>query len=195
MLIPSQFISMNIISLKLTWKWGGAKKITCSDTMTLEEVARDHGFADVSETTPLYISRGEILDPIFTLRALEIADGQNIIVYLPTSARSRRPQRSARDLWLPARRYRTLRDIEEEEEARLADQDFANWESARAFPLVMKQLLTMIEDEEAEQTIETPPMPTILMPSTQISEDPLPRLPDLRPSWMAASGLTFTDLP
>jgi hypothetical protein len=186
---------MNLISLKLSWKWGGAKEVTCPDTMTLEEIAREHGFADIAETSPLYISRGEIVDPQFTLRSHQIVDGQKIILYLPSSAQPRRLQRSARDSCVPrVMKYRTLCDIEDEETARQSDQDFANWESVPTLPLVMKDLLTMIEDEESRQKIQRRPMPTVLLPSTRISEDPLPRLSDLEPSWMTAAGLSFTDL-
>jgi hypothetical protein len=186
---------MEIISVTFAWKWGGAKVVTCSDTVTLEEIARDHGFADISETPPLYISRGRILDPLFTLRALRIAHGQKIIAYLPASARPRRPQQTRADL--RAVRYWTLSDVEDEEASRQADQDFANWECSRAFPAVARDLLAVMEAEDARQTAEAEPepAPTVLLPATQISEDPLPRLSDRERSWMTALNLGFTDLP
>jgi hypothetical protein len=51
------FIIMNIC-VKMAWKWGGTKTITCLDTMTVEEVAEQHGFTGISEMTPRFISRG-----------------------------------------------------------------------------------------------------------------------------------------
>jgi hypothetical protein len=176
---------MNIISLKLAWKWGGAKEVTCADAMTVEEVARDHGFTDVAEAAPLYISRGKVLAPELTLRAHQIADGQKIIAYLPSAARARRPQLLAEP---PAVRCRAMCDIEDGEASRQADQDFAHWESARNLPLVMGELLAMIEDEaerstRIEEVSEVPPMPTVVRASARISEDPLPRLPNLGRGW------------
>jgi hypothetical protein len=53
----------------MTWKWGGAKIITCYEATTLEEVAQENGFTGNSEHTVLFISRGRILPPEFTLHA------------------------------------------------------------------------------------------------------------------------------
>jgi hypothetical protein len=52
---------MNAVTVTVTWKWGGAKTITCCEAMTMEEVAQENGFTGNSDQTLLFISRNRIL--------------------------------------------------------------------------------------------------------------------------------------
>jgi hypothetical protein len=163
---------MEEVNFKMTWKWGGAKDITCAKTLTVEEVAIAHGFADHLTKNPIFITRGRIMNPHFTLRAHNVSEGQRIIAYLPAPEGSR----SQRRITFESCDFDdVIGKIELQEAARQADQDFANWEMSPMFPLIMTELLHGIEEEDGEGGMgdfQT----TVVLQTHAISEAPLPRL-------------------
>jgi hypothetical protein len=182
----------------MTWKCGDSKIITCSNASTIEEVAQEHGFMLKGDISPVFISRGQILAPEFTLHKHNIQNGQNIIVYMPARAK-KRPSPVLTPLALsnfsPMFEFDTLEAIEAEEAAKTADQDFANWETSRSFPALLKEMMTLMEKEEKLYTWAERTEKTVIEPGTQISETPLPELITHDSYWLRASGLTFCNLP
>jgi hypothetical protein len=187
---------MKTVTLKMTWKWGGSKIITCSSALSIEEVAEEHGFAAIGDISAVFISRGRILAPEFTLHAYKIQDGQTIIAYIPSQ-----PKQSSAPIipplaiseFSPMFLYDTLEIIEAGEAARNADQDFANWEIFSTFPGLLNEMMTLIESEEQLHRFPGRPEKTIIMPGTQISEAPLPELITPEPLWFQGSRVAFCD--
>jgi hypothetical protein len=172
--IDTDFTFMQTICIKMAWKWGGAKTFTCPDTMTIEEVAEQHGFMDISETTPQFLSRGRILTPEFTLRAHHIHDGQTIIAYLPANVRPLKSGTRRESQCSCARGRYSHSYITGIESAKQADRDFHNWECNRAYPLALAELLRMIEKEDEQSRIPSSSHTTVLAASANISDEPLP---------------------
>jgi hypothetical protein len=42
----------------MTWKWDGAKIITCSESLTIDDVATNNGFAELNGSVPCFICKG-----------------------------------------------------------------------------------------------------------------------------------------
>jgi hypothetical protein len=96
---------------------------------------------------------------------------------------------------LPLWEFDTLETIEAEEAARNADRGFANWETSRSFPLLLREMITLMEKEENHCTWLERPEKTVVEPGTQISETPLPELITRDSYWLRASGLTYCNMP
>jgi hypothetical protein len=154
--------------------------------MTIEEVARENGLVSPSHCEPLYISRGQILVPEFTLRAHFIKDGQLIVVHQPE------------EVFIPpfsSWETETSEAIEWIEAAKQADQDFAKWETRTGLPLVLHELLEMTEENEKEERMETQSPATVIPIRKSISESPLPRLRGAMDQGRFSLGLPLCHLP
>jgi hypothetical protein len=55
--------------------------------------------------------------------------------------------------------------------------------------------MQVMEGEENQRRVERLPQDTIVVPSTEISETPLPQLINPNRAWMRSSGLTFSEVP
>jgi hypothetical protein len=175
---------MNTIAIHMTWKWGGAKEITCSEAQTIREIADENGFLDVADRDPLFISRGRILRAEITLYGNGVRDGQTLIAFLPGTARVRRlagGPLSRFSRFSSILEAETLADIKAFEMARSADRDFANWETERRYPLILAELIDSIEADEAECRSALDSEVTVVRSSAAISEAPLPLLVDQPP--------------
>jgi hypothetical protein len=145
--------------------------------MTLQEVAREHGFVASSGPHPIFIYRGRVLDPEFTLHFHHITDGSTVIAYV----RRPRPQLGPRIpgplhiRWALMAEPQTREEICADESARLIDRNFLNWEMRKDYPGVLDDILKAYEMEEAKAA----PLSreeTIVAPISEISDRPLPQL-------------------
>jgi hypothetical protein len=159
--------------LKMTWRHGGAKIISCTDLATVEEIAIENGFVPIPSQSPTFVSGGRILLPQFTLRWNEIKSGATIVAHHPAYLSWRSPSVTE---WAgqgcPLRLPPTCAD----EAARMIDRGFLQWETGREFPLALAELLKEEEAADEENRIEALSWPTIVRPSTAISDAPLPLL-------------------
>jgi hypothetical protein len=187
---------MKTITVKMTCKSSGSRTITCSNMTTLEEVARENGFADAANSSAVFISRGSILVPQFTLHAHQIEDGQTIIVHVPSNPKprpARLPPAWYESKFASYREYITLEEIEADEASKAADQDFMNWEMSPSFPGVMRDVLEMIEAEDARRMVPTLTEKTVIAPSSAISETPLPMFPGEDTFWRRFTAIPICD--
>jgi hypothetical protein len=166
---------MKQLVFAMTWKWGGAKVITCPADMALEEVAAANGFSEVHRTEPVFIYKGRVLQPELTLQYHKIPNGATIIAYIGFACRQVAPKYRPRPP-CPWPRAESLDEVRDREMARIVDQDFRCWENVRIFPQVLKDVL--LEEEREQQKSDTQPQPdeTILAPSHAPSDAPLPAL-------------------
>jgi hypothetical protein len=170
---------MKTLTVRMAWQCGGAKRITCSEAMTVEEIARENGFIGLAARDPLFISRGWILAAEITLHGNRVQDGQTPVAYLPRAARARPIQAEAltkSPRSSPLRNAPTLEEIERLEAGRAADRDFARWETHRRYPLVLAALVEFIEAEEEPWLSASHRGVTVVRPAAGISDTPLPVL-------------------
>jgi hypothetical protein len=166
---------MNTITIKMTWKWGGAKIITCSESRTIDDIATNNGFTELNGHIPCFICKGRILSPAFTLHYHQIKTGDVIFVHLPMVQTKILPlvRRQCFRKFSPFMTEQTMTQIQDEETAKSVDRDFLNWETVRVFPMVLQEMLTMQEESEAEtKSVEM----TVVQHSREISSAPIPTL-------------------
>jgi hypothetical protein len=160
-------MTVTSVAIKMRWKWGGGKVISCSSAMTLEEIAREYGFAQETGPLPIFIADGEILSPEFTLHWLQIASGQTIIAYSanPETRRVSTRMFKGRDSYVQGVRN---------EASRIVDMGFRKWENNRSFPRVLRQLHDQELAKEGQPAYDYDS--TIVAASGEISDEPLPQL-------------------
>jgi hypothetical protein len=191
-MISQHFIIMAVtpVVIKMRWKWGSEKAIACSSTMTLEEVARDHGFAHPSGALPIFIADGKILSPELTLHWHRVTNGQTIIVYLPNAET---PTRASLVSQTP-RRFKGSEYYAQDamrEAGRVVDIGFRKWENNRSFPRVLRQIYNQELAEEGQ-----PPRAcasTVVTPSPGICDEPLPELHTAKQTLCVIPRLKRTD--
>jgi hypothetical protein len=166
---------MKQLVLGMMWKWGGAKVIRCTADMTIEEVAGANGFSEVNRTVPIFIYKGQILRPELTLQHYKIPSGAMIIAYIGFACPDVTPKYRPRFPFAWPR-AESIDEIKDKEMGRIADQDFRCWETVRAFPQVLKDILLDEERAEQESDAQQEPEETIVAPSHVPSDAPLPLL-------------------
>jgi hypothetical protein len=158
---------MQVVKITMAWNWGGAKTFFCSESETIDEIAKSNGFTEIN---------GHVLSPIFSLHWYQVKDGDTILAHLPKS-RTHSPPVARRNFFSKFSKLMeatTLAEIEAGESARIADRAYANWETVRSFP---QALAAMLRSRQEAATEDKQHEATVIAPSTGISEAPLPMLP------------------
>jgi hypothetical protein len=179
------FILMNTITIKMTWKWGGAKIITCSESFTIDDIATNNGFTELNGYVPCFICKGRILSPAFTLYYHQIKTGDVILDHL-SMVQTQIPPLVRRQCFRKFSTFmaeHTMAQIQDEETAKSVDKDFLNWEMVRTFPIVLQEMLAKQEESESETETETETETepksvemTVVQHNREVSSAPLPIL-------------------
>jgi hypothetical protein len=172
---------MKVVRITMAWNWGGAKTFICSESQTIDEIAKANGFIEINGHVPCFIFKGRVLSPIFSLHLYQVKDGDTILAHLPKS-RTYSPPIPKRNFFSRFSRLMeatTLAEIEAGETARIVDRDYTNWESVRTFPRVLAAMLSSPQEaatEDKQQEV------TVIATGAEISEAPLPTLLPTRQS-------------
>jgi hypothetical protein len=181
---------METVIIKMSWKWGGVKVIVCSTSLSIEEVAQANGFTAVNSREPLFIFKGRILQPQLTLHHYNIHDGATIITYIGFACPIL-PIRFPGDLFASHRTQR-IDEAQDNEKAKLVDQNFMLWENVRSYPKILAEFLKEGEEREEKEAPAVKTEKTVVKSSHEISIAPLPlmlkgedgfRRRDRRGSW------------
>jgi hypothetical protein len=158
----------------MSWKWGDAKEITDSESLTLKEVAQELGFGEIEDLPLFFVSRGPILSPIITLHGNQIQDGDTILVHAAKlrSQSLRVVRRQCFSKFSRLMENDSLTEIRTNEMAKSVDRSYANWETIRGYPIVLQ---SMLKAEEARNDNKEPTK-TVISVNTGISETPLSTL-------------------
>jgi hypothetical protein len=167
---------METITVKMSWKWGGAKEIACSEALTVDEVAQENGFGDIEGLQLCFVSRGRILSPIITLHGNKVQNGDTILVHAAkTRSQSLRVvRRQCFSRFSRLMEFGSLAEIRESEMGKLADRGHANWENFRLYPILLESMLKGKEEKSRKDSKE--PSRTVIPTNAGISETPLPDL-------------------
>jgi hypothetical protein len=162
---------MNTVTFTLTWNWGGAMSVTVCEALTLQEVASEWGFATKSAVDSLFISRGRILEPYFTLHYHRIKSGQKVIAYTPNGAQASGipPPKT----WRLPMSPQAIEKITQIEAFRLFDMQFKHSEAKREFLNLVGTAWGAI-DKSASEKVEPIREETVVIAAAQISVLPLP---------------------
>jgi hypothetical protein len=167
-----QFICMETVIIKMSWKSGCGKVIACSTGMTVEEVARENGFTLVNGREPLFIFKGRILQPQLTLHYHNIRDGASIIAYIGFSC-AFLPLKLRRARFV-SRTAQEMDEARDNEAARLLDRDFMLWEMVKGYPELLAICWRDEENNEEKAAAEVTTEKTVITSEHTISEAPLP---------------------
>jgi hypothetical protein len=74
---------MSTVIVRIAWKWGGGRVVSCSGADAVAEVARENGSCEPGVIAPVFVWRGRVLAAEFTLRWNKVETGDRIIAFIP----------------------------------------------------------------------------------------------------------------
>lgn len=168
------------ITVSVKWMHTDASNIEVPLYGTVGQSLEAFGFASSSTSRVIFCYKGKVMNQSLTFSSYDIKDGDLIIAYLqklPDPSKKERflarlNRKSGHSIDDSSRYYFPVVDVKRQQSARMADNNFRNWEGQKEYQIMLHRLY----EAQNKPTVE-PEMPLTVIPEPKISEEAIPLLP------------------